>query len=154
MTWMEYISLPLLRRKIQVCASELFALFALVSLFISLKQLKVSSGSLFRCSQMATSSWRSWRTWPETTPITPSSASSGSTPMTSLWFCLITFNHNYSWTEAVFLTNVKRVSEWTWFMFPLQLTTYWEKTFKLDLFRPQIGVVNVTDVSRAENTPK
>ncbi|KAM9836011.1 calsequestrin-2-like [Aulostomus maculatus] len=28
--------------------------------------------------------------------------------------------------------------------FPL-LTTYWEKTFKLDLFRPQIGVVNVTD---------
>lgn len=29
----------------------------------------------------------------------------------------------------------------------LQLTTYWEKTFKLDLFRPQIGVVNVTDVS-------
>ncbi|KAM9830144.1 calsequestrin-2-like isoform 1-T1 [Syngnathus typhle] len=31
--------------------------------------------------------------------------------------------------------------------FPL-LTTYWEKTFKLDLFRPQIGVVNVTDVSQ------
>ncbi|XP_017288273.1 calsequestrin-2 [Kryptolebias marmoratus] len=28
--------------------------------------------------------------------------------------------------------------------FPL-LTTYWEKTFNLDLFRPQIGVVNVTD---------
>ncbi|XP_059409217.1 calsequestrin-2-like isoform X2 [Carassius carassius] len=28
--------------------------------------------------------------------------------------------------------------------FPL-LTTYWEKTFKVDLFRPQIGVVNVTD---------
>ncbi|XP_061909975.1 calsequestrin-2-like isoform X2 [Entelurus aequoreus] len=28
--------------------------------------------------------------------------------------------------------------------FPL-LTTYWEKTFKLDLFSPQIGVVNVTD---------
>lgn len=28
-----------------------------------------------------------------------------------------------------------------------QLTTYWEKTFKLDLFSPQIGVVNVTDVS-------
>ncbi|XP_068165603.1 calsequestrin-2-like [Antennarius striatus] len=28
--------------------------------------------------------------------------------------------------------------------FPL-LTTYWEKTFKLDLFTPQIGVVNVTD---------
>ncbi|XP_038573011.1 calsequestrin-2-like [Micropterus salmoides] len=28
--------------------------------------------------------------------------------------------------------------------FPL-LTTYWEITFKLDLFRPQIGVVNVTD---------
>ncbi|KAM9328001.1 calsequestrin-2-like [Pholidichthys leucotaenia] len=28
--------------------------------------------------------------------------------------------------------------------FPL-LTTYWEKTFRLDLFRPQIGVVNVTD---------
>ncbi|XP_058478289.1 calsequestrin-2-like [Solea solea] len=28
--------------------------------------------------------------------------------------------------------------------FPL-LTTYWEKTFKLDLFRPQIGIVNVTD---------
>ncbi|NXQ39885.1 CASQ2 protein, partial [Catharus fuscescens] len=30
--------------------------------------------------------------------------------------------------------------------FPL-LITYWEKTFKIDLFRPQIGVVNVTDVS-------
>ncbi|XP_034032216.1 calsequestrin-2-like [Thalassophryne amazonica] len=28
--------------------------------------------------------------------------------------------------------------------FPL-LTTYWEKAFNLDLFRPQIGVVNVTD---------
>ncbi|KAM8820963.1 CASQ2 protein, partial [Eudromia elegans] len=28
--------------------------------------------------------------------------------------------------------------------FPL-LITYWEKTFKIDLFRPQIGVVNVTD---------
>ncbi|KAJ3584804.1 hypothetical protein NHX12_015299 [Muraenolepis orangiensis] len=28
--------------------------------------------------------------------------------------------------------------------FPL-LTTYWEKTFRVDLFRPQIGVVNVTD---------
>uniref|UniRef100_A0A8D2ZKL7 Calsequestrin n=1 Tax=Scophthalmus maximus TaxID=52904 RepID=A0A8D2ZKL7_SCOMX len=28
--------------------------------------------------------------------------------------------------------------------FPL-LTTYWETTFKLDLFRPQIGIVNVTD---------
>lgn len=28
-----------------------------------------------------------------------------------------------------------------------QLTGYWEKTFKVDLFRPQIGVVNVTDVS-------
>lgn len=24
---------------------------------------------------------------------------------------------------------------------------YWEKTFKVDLFKPQIGVVNVTDVS-------
>ncbi|OXB68901.1 hypothetical protein ASZ78_005338 [Callipepla squamata] len=30
--------------------------------------------------------------------------------------------------------------------FPL-LITYWEKTFKIDLFRPQIGIVNVTDVS-------
>lgn len=29
----------------------------------------------------------------------------------------------------------------------LQLIPYWEKTFKVDLFRPQIGVVNVTDVS-------
>ncbi|KAM7380439.1 hypothetical protein PAMP_003734 [Pampus punctatissimus] len=29
--------------------------------------------------------------------------------------------------------------------FPL-LIPYWEKTFKVDLFRPQIGVVNVTDV--------
>lgn len=29
----------------------------------------------------------------------------------------------------------------------LQLITYWEKTFNIDLFRPQIGVVNVTDVS-------
>lgn len=29
----------------------------------------------------------------------------------------------------------------------LQLVAYWEKTFKIDLFRPQIGVVNVTDVS-------
>uniref|UniRef100_A0A674GK18 Calsequestrin n=1 Tax=Taeniopygia guttata TaxID=59729 RepID=A0A674GK18_TAEGU len=28
--------------------------------------------------------------------------------------------------------------------FPL-LITYWEKTFKIDLFRPQIGIVNVTD---------
>ncbi|XP_018583912.1 calsequestrin-2 [Scleropages formosus] len=28
--------------------------------------------------------------------------------------------------------------------FPL-LITYWEKTFKVDLFKPQIGVVNVTD---------
>ncbi|XP_030635826.1 calsequestrin-2-like [Chanos chanos] len=28
--------------------------------------------------------------------------------------------------------------------FPL-LTRYWEKTFKVDLFKPQIGVVNVTD---------
>ncbi|NWQ79531.1 CASQ2 protein, partial [Columbina picui] len=32
--------------------------------------------------------------------------------------------------------------------FPL-LITYWEKTFKIDLFRPQIGIVNVTDVSSA-----
>lgn len=31
----------------------------------------------------------------------------------------------------------------------LQLITYWEKTFKIDLFRPQIGIVNVTDVSSA-----
>ncbi|XP_018431240.1 PREDICTED: calsequestrin-2-like, partial [Nanorana parkeri] len=30
--------------------------------------------------------------------------------------------------------------------FPL-LVTYWERTFHIDLFRPQIGVVNVTDVS-------
>ncbi|TSU62999.1 Calsequestrin-2 [Bagarius yarrelli] len=30
--------------------------------------------------------------------------------------------------------------------FPL-LLPYWEKTFKIDLFRPQIGIVNVTDVS-------
>ncbi|XP_018557252.1 calsequestrin-2 [Lates calcarifer] len=37
--------------------------------------------------------------------------------------------------------------------FPL-LTTYWEKTFKLDLFRPQIGVVNVTDVSKSLTAPK
>lgn len=37
------------------------------------------------------------------------------------------------------------------FVSPLQLTTYWEKTFKLDLFRPQIGVVNVTDVSNGYN---
>lgn len=29
----------------------------------------------------------------------------------------------------------------------VQLIPYWEKTFKVDLFRPQIGVVNVTDVS-------
>lgn len=29
----------------------------------------------------------------------------------------------------------------------LQLVAYWEKTFKIDLFKPQIGVVNVTDVS-------
>ncbi|CAL8236464.1 unnamed protein product [Boreogadus saida] len=43
--------------------------------------------------------------------------------------------------------------------FPL-LTTYWEKTFRLDLFRPQIGVVNVTDadsvwldMSNDENLP-
>lgn len=28
-----------------------------------------------------------------------------------------------------------------------QLVAYWEKTFKIDLFKPQIGVVNVTDVS-------
>jgi len=28
-----------------------------------------------------------------------------------------------------------------------QLIPYWEKTFKVDLFRPQIGIVNVTDVS-------
>ncbi|KAI5090055.1 calsequestrin-2 precursor, partial [Silurus meridionalis] len=33
--------------------------------------------------------------------------------------------------------------------FPL-LTAYWEKTFKVDLFRPQIGVVNVTDVVTLE----
>lgn len=31
-----------------------------------------------------------------------------------------------------------------------QLIPYWEKTFKVDLFRPQIGVVNVTDVSQAQ----
>ncbi|XP_073527000.1 calsequestrin-2 isoform X3 [Phyllobates terribilis] len=31
--------------------------------------------------------------------------------------------------------------------FPL-LVTYWEKTFNIDLFRPQIGVVNVTDGDR------
>lgn len=37
---------------------------------------------------------------------------------------------------------------WSEFCFSLpQLITYWEKTFKIDLFRPQIGVVNVTDVS-------
>lgn len=35
-----------------------------------------------------------------------------------------------------------------------QLTTYWEKTFKLDLFRPQIGVVNVTDVSNSLSSRK
>ncbi|XP_077071883.1 calsequestrin-2-like [Siphateles boraxobius] len=29
--------------------------------------------------------------------------------------------------------------------FPL-LIPYWEKTFKVDLFRPQIGIINVTDV--------
>lgn len=29
----------------------------------------------------------------------------------------------------------------------LQLVAYWEKTFKIDLYKPQIGVVNVTDVS-------
>lgn len=28
-----------------------------------------------------------------------------------------------------------------------QLIPYWEKTFKVDLFKPQIGVVNVTDVN-------
>ncbi|ELK05947.1 Calsequestrin-2 [Pteropus alecto] len=33
------------------------------------------------------------------------------------------------------------VAEWH------QLVAYWEKTFKIDLFKPQIGVVNVTDVS-------
>lgn len=32
------------------------------------------------------------------------------------------------------------------FLLP-QLVAYWEKTFKIDLFKPQIGVVNVTDVS-------
>lgn len=32
-------------------------------------------------------------------------------------------------------------------LIPSQLIPYWEKTFKVDLFRPQIGVVNVTDVS-------
>ncbi|CAJ1086996.1 calsequestrin-2-like isoform X1 [Xyrichtys novacula] len=36
--------------------------------------------------------------------------------------------------------------------FPL-LTTYWEKTFKLDLFRPQIGVVNVTDTVCGSTCP-
>lgn len=29
----------------------------------------------------------------------------------------------------------------------LQLVPYWEKTFDIDLSAPQIGVVNVTDVS-------
>lgn len=35
----------------------------------------------------------------------------------------------------------------TWAFLLLQLVSYWEKTFKIDLFKPQIGVVNVTDVS-------
>ncbi|CAG00977.1 unnamed protein product, partial [Tetraodon nigroviridis] len=37
------------------------------------------------------------------------------------------------------------VLTWSLVLSPPQLTTYWEKTFKLDLFKPQIGVVNVTD---------
>lgn len=111
--------------------------------------------SLFCCPQMAMSSWRSWRTWPETTPITLSSVLSGLILMTSLWFCFLTSNHNCILTKTIFLSNVKYVSgsvEWNRLMLSLQLTTYWEKTFKLDLFRPQIGVVNVTDVSSAKNT--
>ncbi|EMP33656.1 Calsequestrin-2 [Chelonia mydas] len=35
--------------------------------------------------------------------------------------------------------------------FPL-LITYWEKIFKIDLFKPQIGVVNVTDALDRNNT--
>lgn len=92
------------------------------------------------CPQMATSSWRSSRMWPETTPTTPSSASSGLTQTTSLWFCFL-----FSFTFQTDMSNNHSLT--TWFISTLQLTTYWEKTFKLDLFRPQIGVVNVTDVS-------
>ncbi|MGH0161909.1 UNVERIFIED_CONTAM: hypothetical protein FKN15_042447 [Acipenser sinensis] len=36
--------------------------------------------------------------------------------------------------------------------FPL-LIAYWEKTFKIDLYKPQIGVVNVTDVSFTTHVP-
>lgn len=35
----------------------------------------------------------------------------------------------------------------SFFTDPHQLIPYWEKTFKVDLFRPQIGVINITDVS-------
>lgn len=64
--------------------------------------------------------------------------------MTSLWFCLI--------VKFIYLSKItflmKRFLNFN-LVSSLQLTTYWEKTFKLDLFRPQIGVVNVTDVSKA-----
>lgn len=34
------------------------------------------------------------------------------------------------------------------FFSPFQLIPYWEEKFGIDLSRPHIGVVNVTDVSR------
>lgn len=36
-------------------------------------------------------------------------------------------------------------------MFDLQLVPYWEKTFDIDLSYPQIGVVEVDDVSFSED---
>lgn len=49
-----------------------------------------------------------------------------------------------TWTALCPLPNF-------YFLSP-QLVAYWEKTFKIDLFKPQIGVVNVTDVSTPQDS--
>lgn len=52
-----------------------------------------------------------------------------------------------SWTH-VLIDSIKLLH-----MVSLQLVPYWEKTFDIDLSAPQIGVVNVTDVSFLSSPP-
>lgn len=107
------------------------------------------------------------------TLITLTSASSGLILITSLWYefsqlkCISTTLEIICVHDVVYLQDknypndffLKKESPFNaffsfpFFCFSFQLVPYWEKTFRIDLSSPQIGVVDVEDVRKLSANP-
>lgn len=107
------------------------------------------------------------------TLITLTSASSGLILITSLWYefsqlkCISTTLEIICVHDVVYLqdknypNDLKKKKEspfnaffsFPFFCFSFQLVPYWEKTFRIDLSSPQIGVVDVEDVRKLSANP-